>query len=131
MPSLPSQPRSSVPAQPANRTVSAPPAPRSDIAEKYLGTTAGAARGALPRVLQFTSEDRFTKYEMCGVFAEIMGLSTAGLEPDVPSADADAGAVQRPYDTHLSTRELQALGVSVATLDFVAWWRWNVRAFRK
>ena len=62
-----------------------------------------------------------------------MGLSTAGLSPDVPpeNAGAGAGAVQRPYDTHLSTRELQDLGISVATLDFVAWWRWNVRAFRK
>ena len=77
---------------------------------------------------------------MCGVFGEIMGLSTAGLVPDQPSSETTTTAttattatatVQRPYDTHLSTRELQDLGISVATQDFVAWWRWNVRAFRK
>ena len=83
-------------------------------------------------MLQFTSEDRFTKYEMCGVFGEIMGLSTAGIAADRPSESAATPpAVQRPYDTHLSTRELRDLGISVATQDFAAWWRWSVRAFRK
>ncbi|RYO94501.1 hypothetical protein DL762_000597 [Monosporascus cannonballus] len=103
-----------------------------DIAEKYLSTS-DDSRPSLPRVLQFSSEDRYTKYEICQALGEIMGLSTAGIEPtgDPCPPSAGSGGVQRPYDTHLSTRALRGLGISVATQDFVGWWRWNVRAFRK
>ncbi|RYP13661.1 hypothetical protein DL765_006791 [Monosporascus sp. GIB2] len=98
-----------------------------DIAEKYLSTP-DDSRSSLPRILQFSSEDRYTKYEICKALGEIMGLSIAGIEP---TGDPGSGGVQRPYDTHLSTRALRELGISVATQDFVGWWRWNVRAFRK
>ena len=42
-----------------------------------------------------------------------------------------ATAVQRPYDTHLSTRSLKELGIDTYAQDFGAWWRWRVGAFRK
>lgn len=106
---------------------------KTDIAEKYLFATPPASRAAaLPRILQFTSEDQFTKYEICQLLAEIMGLplTAAMMEPNAQGNDP-AAAVQRPYDTHLSTRALRDLGISVATMDFAGWWRWHVRAFRK
>ncbi|KAM0258829.1 hypothetical protein ACHAQJ_003671 [Trichoderma viride] len=98
-----------------------------DVAIKYLEAR---ERKDLPRILQFSSEDRMTKYEICQVFGDIMGLSIANIEPNTEGNDPNA-TVQRPYDCHLSTRELKNLGIDVSTCDFVSWWRREVRAFRK
>ena len=91
-----------------------------DIAEAYLGTAA-EERTKLPAILQFSSEDRLTKYEICEIFAEIMGLPLSGLIANKEGNDPNAAA-QRPYDTHLSTKDLQKLGIDVSTMDFKAWW---------
>ncbi len=90
-----------------------------DVASKYLA--AGDARSSLPRVLQFSSEDKFTKFEICQLFAEIMGLHLAGMKGN-RSADDPKGTGKRPYDTHLSTQSLKDLGIDVHTQDFKAWW---------
>ncbi len=91
-----------------------------DIAEKYLKAPA-ADRSKLPTILHFSSEDRLTKYQICEIFAEIMGLPVGGLVPSKEGNDPNAAA-QRPYDTHLSTRGLKNLGIDVSTMDFKAWW---------
>ena len=88
-----------------------------DVVSKYLDQTAKD----LPRILQFSSEDRYTKYEICQLFGDIMGLATNRIVSDKPSEESKSG-VQRPYDTHLSTQSLQALGIDVQTMDFTAWW---------
>ncbi|KAI1214696.1 NAD(P)-binding protein [Annulohypoxylon truncatum] len=98
-----------------------------DISVKYL---ASDDRSKLPNILQFSSEDKYTKYEICKLFGEIMGLSIAAIEPNTEGNDPNA-SVQRPYDCHLSTKRLKDLGIDVSTQDFTGWWRWNVRAFRK
>ncbi|KAJ8123367.1 hypothetical protein ONZ43_g661 [Nemania bipapillata] len=98
-----------------------------DVAEKYLNTQ---DRTTLPQILQFSSEDKFTKYEICQAFSEIMGLPITTIEPNSEGNDPNA-AVQRPYDCHLSTEALKQIGIDVSTQDFTAWWRWHVRAFRK
>lgn len=59
-----------------------------------------------------------------------MDLSIDNIEPNTQGNDPNA-SVQRPYDCHLSTRALRDIGVNVATQDFTAWWRREVRAFRK
>lgn len=100
-----------------------------DVAEKYL-TTPATDRNRLPTILQFSSEDRMTKYQICEIFAEIMGLPVGGLVANKEGDDPDAAA-QRPYDTHLSTKELRDLGIDVSTMDFKAWWRREVKAFRR
>ncbi len=97
-----------------------------DVAVKYLAVESPLT---LPRVLQFSSEDRFTKYEICQLFAEIMGLRIDGIEPNAEGNDPSA-AVQRPYDCHLSTKALRDVGINVATQDFKGFWRWETRAFR-
>ncbi|KAI1979056.1 hypothetical protein LOZ54_006172 [Ophidiomyces ophidiicola] len=89
-----------------------------DIAVRYLDEPAAAA---LPRVLQFSSEDKMTKFAMCERFADILGLPLAGLERVQTGGTSGAG-VQRPFDTHLSTRELRQLGIAVHTQDFIDWW---------
>ncbi|KAG8529830.1 uncharacterized protein KY384_005311 [Bacidia gigantensis] len=97
-----------------------------DVAIKYLD--AKDERQSLPKLLQFSSEDRHTKYEICKLLADIMGLPLAGMI--AIGADPNA-SVQRPYDTHLSTKALQDVGISVRTQDFEAWWRREVKAYRK
>ena len=90
-----------------------------DIAVKYLES--GDARTSLPKILQFSSEDKFTKYEICELFANIMGLPLQGIIANKEGNDPNA-SVQRPYDTHLSTKALKDLGIDVRTQDFKAWW---------
>lgn len=98
-----------------------------DIAVKYLEST---DRKSLPRILQFTSEDKMTKYEICQLFADIMNLPVTGIEANTAGNDPNA-SVQRPYDTHLSTKELRALGIDVSTINFTDWWRREVKAFKR
>ena len=88
-----------------------------DVATKYLDEEGHRKR--FPRILQFTSEDGFTKYGMCQLFSEILGLP---LDNVVADAASPKGPVQRPFDTHLSTRELRGLDIDVSTQDFKAWW---------
>lgn len=90
-----------------------------DVASKYSTTT--DSRTKLPRILQFSSEDKYTKFEICQLFAEIMGLPLAGIKRNKEANDPNAG-VQRPYDTHLSSRSIKDLGIDVHTQDFTAWW---------
>lgn len=59
----------------------------TDIASKYLETQ---DRSALPTILQFSSEDRFTKYEICELFAEIMGLPLDGMVANAEGNDPNA-----------------------------------------
>ncbi|KAI2615861.1 NAD(P)-binding protein [Hypoxylon sp. NC1633] len=98
-----------------------------DISVKYLNSN---DTSKLPHILQFSSETKCTKYEICQYFGEIMGLSIANIEPNAEGNDPNA-SVQRPYDCHLSTKALKDIGIDVSTQDFTGWWRWNVRAFRK
>ena len=88
-----------------------------DIATKYLGA-GNQEQAKLPKILQFSSEDRYTKFEICQLLAEILGLPLEGM---VGVKEAGTGA-QRPYDTHLSTKKLQELGIPVWTQDFKGWW---------
>jgi len=98
----------------------------ADIATRYLDD----GKEDMPTILQFSSEDRVTKYEICELFAEIMGLPLDNMTPNTEGNDPNA-KVQRPYDCHLSTKALKDLGINVSTMDFKGWWRREVRAFRK
>ncbi|KAL5340620.1 hypothetical protein BJX70DRAFT_360742 [Aspergillus crustosus] len=90
-----------------------------DIVIKYLKERARILE--LPKILQFSSEDRLTKYEICEKLAEILGVPLEGLIRNKEGNDPNA-SVQRPYDTHLSTKVLKELGIDVGTVDFVQWW---------
>lgn len=71
-----------------------------------------------------------TKYEICQHFGNIMGLSTDNIEPNAEGNDPNA-AVQRPFDCHLSTKELQGLGIDISTVNFIGWWTEELGAFQK
>lgn len=90
-----------------------------DVASKYLA--ANETKSNLPKVLQFSAEDKFTKFEICQLFAEIMGLPILGMKGKKVGGDPET-TVQRPYDTHLSSQTIKDLGINVKTQDFRAWW---------
>ena len=96
------------------------------MAAKYLDTSDLAG---FPRVLQFSSEDKYTKYDICLLLGEIMGIKIDRIEANTEGNDPNA-SVQRPFDCHLSTKALKDLGINVATQDFTGFWRWEVKAFR-
>merc|ERR1711988_221954 len=58
-----------------------------DVADTYLSHADAAS---LPRILQFSSEDRMTKYEICEKFADIMGLKLDGMEANTEGNDPNA-----------------------------------------
>ncbi|KAL8999043.1 MAG: hypothetical protein Q9169_002041 [Polycauliona sp. 2 TL-2023] len=97
-----------------------------DIAGRYL--SADEARVAMPKVLQFSAEQRFTKYQMCQIFADILGLPLNGM---VAKGEDKEAKVSRPYDTHLSSKVLKDLGVDVRTMDFTEWWKREMKAYRR
>jgi S-adenosylmethionine synthetase len=84
----------------------------ADIADKYSGEK---DKRSLPKVLQFSSEDRFTKYEICELFAEIMGVTLGNMLANTEGNDPKA-SVQRPYDCHLSSQVLRDLGIGESFL---------------
>lgn len=97
-----------------------------DIATLY---TNSKDRGeALPRVLQFSAEEKFTKWEICQVFADILGVELKNMEPTQPD---ESDSVKRPYDCHLDTKVLKELGIDVGCISFRTWWRRDMGAFRK
>lgn len=107
-----------------------------DIAKVYTAVTSGEhptqkKAGDLPRILQFSSEDRMTKYEIVEKFGEIMDLPIDGIVRDQESGKKPTSdGTLRPYDCHLDTSELKNLGIDVSTVDFVAWWRKWLGAYR-
>lgn len=96
-----------------------------DIAEKYTSEDPTT----LPKILQFSSEDKCTKYEICERLAQILGLPMPHI---IANSTVDPNpSVKRPYDCHLSTKALKDLGINVTTMDFEAWWKRELRAYRK
>ncbi|KAL2810965.1 hypothetical protein BJX63DRAFT_422688 [Aspergillus granulosus] len=99
-----------------------------DIVIKYLKERARILE--LPKILQFSSEDRMTKYGICQKLAEILGVSLKGMIQNKEGNDPNA-SVQRPYDTHLSTKALKDLGIDVSTVNFEQWWRKHLETQKK
>ncbi|KAK4940735.1 hypothetical protein LTR10_019245 [Elasticomyces elasticus] len=114
------------------------PVQMDDWAIRYPTNTEDVARVCVDiakkkpktQILQFSSEDRMTKYEICQTFAEIMDLPADGIKPNKDGGKPGPDGTLRPYDCHLDTSELKKAGIDVSTVDFVAWWRRHVGAFR-
>jgi dTDP-4-dehydrorhamnose reductase len=90
-----------------------------ELGSKYLA--ARETESTVERIFQFSAEERFTKFEICQLFAEILGLPLNGMRGKKDAGDPNA-SVQKPYDTHLSNQSLKNLGINVQTQSFKAWW---------
>lgn len=92
-----------------------------EVARKWLLTIQEQTAGGFPSRLQFCAEECFTKYEMCQVFADILGVDISKMDRN--KVGNDSGSVQRPYDTHMSTKALEAvIGGKLQTVKFRDWW---------
>ncbi|KAE9400519.1 NAD(P)-binding protein [Gymnopus androsaceus JB14] len=77
----------------------------------------------IPPILHYSAAEPFTKYEMCLVFAKILGLPHTHIVPQ-SEPESDAGATTRPRDCQLYTKETEDLGVEggLGLSLFEEWW---------
>ncbi|KAF1363702.1 NAD(P)-binding protein [Lizonia empirigonia] len=99
-----------------------------DISD-YYPSSENAGR-VLPMILQFSSEDQMTKWQIVQTFAEITGLPLDNLAPFKPQDEPSDGTI-RPYDCHLDTSELKELGIDVTTVGFKGWWSKELGVFQR
>lgn len=80
----------------------------------------------IPRILHYTGEEPYTKYEMCLVFAKLLGLPHGHI---IPQADVPKDVTTRPYDCHLDVRETEALGLEGGLNQslFEEWWSQHLK----
>ncbi|KAF8348671.1 NAD dependent epimerase/dehydratase [Amanita rubescens] len=81
-----------------------------------------ALQRPLPPILHYSAAEPYTKYEICLVFAKVLGLSHKHI---IPQADppADPGATKRPRNCQLDTRETEGLvGGGLDLSLFEEWW---------
>ncbi|KAF7319002.1 RmlD-sub-bind domain-containing protein [Mycena chlorophos] len=82
-----------------------------------------AFKASIPPILHYSGDEPFTKYEMCLIFAKILGVSHAHIIPDA-EPPTGAGATTRPRDCHLYTKETEDLGIEggMGLGLFEEWW---------
>ncbi|KAL0960085.1 hypothetical protein HGRIS_011730 [Hohenbuehelia grisea] len=80
-------------------------------------------KGPIPPILHYSAAEPFTKYEMCLIFAKILGLPHGHIIPD-DKPPTGAGATTRPKDCQLYTRETEDLQVEggLGLSLFEEWW---------
>jgi S-adenosylmethionine synthetase len=81
---------------------------------------------ALPPILHYSANESFTKYQMCKIFADILGLNHMNHIKPVSTPPTGAGATSRPYNCHLSTTETEKL-LPLECTGFKSWWEEYLR----
>ncbi|KAJ1817969.1 hypothetical protein IWW57_001746 [Coemansia sp. S610] len=91
-----------------------------DLSEISVGAVGEGVAG----IFHFSASERMTKYDMCRVFARLLGLEghLRSLVPVTEKPDSEQVAASRPDNTQLSTEALEEIGVSVACVSFEKWW---------
>ncbi|KAI0642769.1 NAD-P-binding protein [Trametes meyenii] len=93
-----------------------------DIADFLVRLSALPPSRVIPPIVHYSASEPFTKYEMCLVFARILGLPHAHIVAD---AEEPKGGTLRPRDTQLYTRETEDLMEGYGGLGwtpFEEWW---------
>ncbi|KAJ7666144.1 hypothetical protein DFH06DRAFT_1186039 [Mycena polygramma] len=82
-----------------------------------------ALKKPIPTILHYSAAEPFTKYEMCLIFAKILGLPHGHVIPDA-EPPSGAGATTRPRDCKLYTQETEELGLEdgLGLSLFEEWW---------
>lgn len=94
-----------------------------DIASFLVRLTDLAALSAdtLPPILHYSTSESFTKYQMCKIFADILGLDNMNHIKPASAPPTGAGATTRPYHCHLSIAETEKL-LPLQCSGFRQWW---------
>ncbi|KAJ2899761.1 hypothetical protein IWW38_000849 [Coemansia aciculifera] len=74
-------------------------------------------------IFHFSASEQMTKYDMCKVFARLLGMSS-DLSHIVPVFERPAAEqmASRPDNTQLSTAALEEIGVNISCVSFEQWW---------
>ncbi len=77
----------------------------------------------IPPIVHYSSEEPYTKYEICLVFAKILGLPHRHIIPE-ENPPTGEGATTRPRDCHLYIKETEDLGLEsgLGLSLFEEWW---------
>ncbi|KAG7094749.1 hypothetical protein E1B28_005566 [Marasmius oreades] len=77
----------------------------------------------IPQILHYSAAEPFTKYEMCLIFAKILGVPHGHIIPDAEPPKG-ASAASRPRDCHLDTLKTEDLCVEggLGLSLFEEWW---------
>ncbi|KLO19305.1 NAD(P)-binding protein [Schizopora paradoxa] len=77
---------------------------------------------SVPPIVHFSSAEPYTKYEMCLVFAKVLGVPFAHIIPDAEAPKGEA-AVSRPRDCRLDTSATERLlDGDLGCAIFDEWW---------
>ncbi|KAI9307543.1 RmlD-like substrate binding domain-containing protein [Cunninghamella echinulata] len=75
-------------------------------------------------VYHFTAEEKFTKFDMCKIFADILKVPIDHLQPQ--NSISPNAAASRPLNSHLSIKRLQDLHIDTSTTSFQQWFQTNL-----
>ncbi|PCH35376.1 NAD(P)-binding protein [Wolfiporia cocos MD-104 SS10] len=101
-----------------------------DIADFLVRLASLPTSQAIPPILHYSAGEPYTKYEMCLIFARILGLPHAHIVPDAEAPKGDA-ATTCPRDCQLYTRETEDLVEGYGGLGwtpFEEWWQGYLQA---
>lgn len=98
-----------------------------DIASFLVRLAQRPSDALLPPLIHYSAEEPFTKYEICLVFARILGVPHAHIIQD--AGPPPPGSTPRPQNTQFSLQETEDLGVEggLMTGGFVEWWEVYLR----
>ncbi|GAA5961836.1 hypothetical protein JCM3765_004090 [Sporobolomyces pararoseus] len=94
------------------------PTNTQDIARVLADLTELSSKKPLPAILQFSAQERFTKFEISQIFARSHSPPLVLDEEEWfvrDSAGPQPGDTIRPKDCHLSNRALKELGINCST----------------
>ncbi|TBU22534.1 NAD(P)-binding protein [Dichomitus squalens] len=94
-----------------------------DIADFLVRLTNVPPTRAIPPILHYSAAEPFTKYEMCLVFAKILGVPHGHIIPD---AEPPKDGTPRPQNTQLYVHETEDLMEGSGGLGwnpFEEWWK--------
>ncbi|PIL23318.1 hypothetical protein GSI_14629 [Ganoderma sinense ZZ0214-1] len=93
-----------------------------DIADFLVRLTTLPPSRAIPPILHYSAAEPFTKYEMCLIFAKILGVPHGHIIAD---AEPPKGGTPRPQNTQLYVHETEDLMEGFGSLGwnpFEEWW---------
>ncbi|RKP12580.1 NAD-P-binding protein [Piptocephalis cylindrospora] len=98
------------------------PTNTADVARALLAMTHQTLAGqTLPRIMHFSSQESFTKYDMCLIFADILKVPHEYIKPVKPTPGP--ATANRPRNSALAIIQTRNAGIPVQTVDFTSWWR--------
>ncbi|KZT44022.1 NAD(P)-binding protein [Sistotremastrum suecicum HHB10207 ss-3] len=97
-----------------------------DIGKFLVCLAEGSVHGQVPPIIHFSAPEPFTKYEICLIYAALLGVEHKHIIAD--STDPSTkGATNRPRDCKLDTRATEVLldgieGGVLGCVGFEEWW---------